>query len=269
MLSPLSRNLAWALALLLGLVGLTMFVAPGWASANFAWTISPMVAMTIGGWCLGNAWAAFVVARRWRFDLVASGLVYLALFALIETGVLIAFADRLKLGTWLAWLYLATLAVGVLAAFVWTADWFRLRPVLPVSPSDTVDTILGVVFVLFVGFLGLYGLFAPAGARGLSGGIFPEVLTPFTLRAFGGLYLSIALAPLVLLVSRNFQMALSHMFLSWGLIFFITLAALVFIGTFDLGGRPGQWLYFGTYALVGIVTLGYMIRHGTGGTARR
>ena len=265
MLSPGSRALAWILAALFAVTGAVMFVAPTWASANFAWNVSPMVAMTIGGWCLGNAWAAFVVARRWRFSLVASGLLYLALFGLIETGVLIAFADRLKLGTWLAWLYVATLSVAVLAAAVWAIDVARLRPRLPRQPVRVLDAALGILFVLFVGFLGLYGLLAPQGSRGLGGGIFPEVLTPFTLRAFGGLYLSIALAPLLLLVVNDRRMALNHMVLSWGLILFITAAALAFLAVFDLDARPGQWLYFAAYGLVGAVTLGYMFRHGTGG----
>jgi hypothetical protein len=264
MLSNTSRQFAWALAGLYALLGAIMFVAPTWASANFAWNISPMVAMTIGGWCLGNAWAAFIVARRATIVLVASGLAYLSLFGLIEAGVLLAFIDKLKAGSLVAWLYLATLAVNTGAAAVWAIELARTRSAFAAHPFRAGQAVIVAAFILFVGFLGLYGLFAPEGSRGLSGGIFPEVLTPFTLRAFGGLYLSIALAPILFLITRNFQATLSHMLLSWGLIFFITIAGLVFIDRFDFAARPGQWLYFGTYALVGAVTLGYMLRYGTG-----
>ncbi len=110
MLSSSARSLTFAVAVTYAALGLLLFLAPHWAAPNFAWKVSPLVAMTIGGWCLGNAWAAYVVASRWRFSLVVSGLVYLALFGLFQSGVVIAFWPVLKLGHWLAWLYLAALA---------------------------------------------------------------------------------------------------------------------------------------------------------------
>jgi hypothetical protein len=122
--------------------------------------------------------------------------------------------------------------------------------------------------VLLVGFLGLYGLLAPQGARGLSGGIFPETISMFSLRAFGAFYLSIALAPLLLLATRDFDMTLSHMALSWGALLFITIAALVFFAAFDFAARPGQWLYIGAYLAVAAVTGVYLLRYGTGRTQR-
>ena len=67
-----------------------------------------------------------------------------------------------------------------------------------------------------------------------------------------------------LFVVRGIDTALNHMYASWGLILFITLAALSFIGVFDLSGRPGQWIYLGIYVAVGAVTAIYMLRGGTG-----
>ena len=267
MLSSSARSLTFAVAVLYAALGLLLFAAPHWAAPNFAWKVSPLVAMTIGGWCLGNAWAAYVVASRWRFSLVLSGLVYLALFGLFQTGVVLAFWPVLKLGHWLAWLYLATLAVNLLQAVVWIAEALRTRPAIETLGGRTSrrDIAVDVVFILLVAFIGLYGLLAPQGARGLHGGIFPEVLTPFSLRAFGAFYLSVALGPLTLLVVRGVDTALTHMYLSWGLILFITLAALAFIGVFDLAGRPGQMIYLGIYLAVGLVTAIYMLRGGTGG----
>ena len=87
MLSPLARQLTYATAALYAVLGLVLFLLPNWASPRFAWNVSPFVAMTLGGWCLGNGFAAYVVVRRWRFSLVASGLTYLALFGVLETGV--------------------------------------------------------------------------------------------------------------------------------------------------------------------------------------
>jgi len=266
MLSSSARSLTFAVAVLYAVLGTLLFLAPHWAAPNFAWKVSPLVAMTIGGWCLGNAWAAYVVARRWRFSLILSGLVYLALFGLFQTGVVIAFWPVLKLGHWLAWLYLAALALNLVQAIVWVIDALRTRPAIETLGGRTSsrDIAVDVVFILLVAFLGLYGLLAPQGARGLHGGIFPEILTPFSLRAFGAFYLSVALGPLTLLIVRGVDSALTHMYLSWGLILFITLAALAFIGVFDLAGRPGQWIYLGIYVAVGLVTAIYMLRGGTG-----
>lgn len=265
-LSSVARSLTYLVAGAYFVLGTILFIAPAWAAPNFAWNVSPMVAMTVGGWCLGNAWAAFVVAHRWRFSLVISGLVYLALFAVFETGVVYIFKGALKTGHWLAWLYLATLAINLLQAVVWIGEALLKRPAFEQIGRRTtsVDIAIDVVFFLLVGFLGLYGLFAPAGSRGLHGGIFPEVLTMFSLRAFGALYLSVALAVVTLLVVRGRQTALTHMVLSWGLILFITLAAFLNIGVFDFAARPGQFAYIGIYLLVGLATAIYMARGGTG-----
>lgn len=58
-----SRWLTYLRTALNSILGLTMFLAPIWAAASFAWSVSPFVAMTIGAWCIGNAVIAFERAR--------------------------------------------------------------------------------------------------------------------------------------------------------------------------------------------------------------
>jgi hypothetical protein len=122
-------------------------------------------------------------------------------------------------------------------------------------------------FILLVGFLGLYGLTAVPGMRGLNAGIFPELLTPFSLRAFGAFYLALALAVVPLLWVRGRDNLLTHGFAAYGLIVFITAAAFINIGAFDFAARPTQSIYIGIYLLVGGVVGVYLLRFGTG-TAR-
>jgi hypothetical protein len=270
MLSQQARMVAYAMAAAYAALGAILFVAPNWSSEHFAWRVSPFVAITIGGWCLGNACAAFVIARRWVFPLVMATMSYFISFGVLETAVVIAFHDRLRLDQWLGWLYLAALAINIVVAIAWAKDYFVLRPTC--TPSGRmfrpVDMAIGLPLQLYVVFLGCYGLFAPPGSPGINGGVFPEVLSPFSLRAFGAFYLSVAVGLVPVLVARGIDNTMSHLFASWPLIFFITLAAFVYIDKFDFVNRPGQMLYIGTYLLVAVITGGYLVKNGTGAELR-
>jgi hypothetical protein len=265
-ISPVLRAFLYVLAAGYGVTGAILFVAPTWAAGNFAWRVSPFVAMTIGGWCLGNAWLALIAARRARWPVVLCSIVYLALFGLLEAGVLVTFRERVLLGSPLAWLYLATIGATCLFALAALLDGLRKRPVMAAvgAPTGAVTAGLALGFILFVGFLGLYGLLSVEGMPGLNAGIFPERLTPFSLRAFGAFYLALAVAVIPLLFARGLDNVLTHGFAAYGLIVLITAAALVFIGQFDLAARPTQAIYIGVYLLVGATVGVYLVRYGTG-----
>jgi hypothetical protein len=121
-----------------------------------------------------------------------------------------------------------------------------------------------VIFILIVGFLGLYGLLAVPGMRGLNRSIFPELLSPFSLRAFGSFYLVLALTVIPLLIVRGLGNLLNHAFAMYALIVMITVAAFVHIGQFDFANRPAQLTYIGIYIAVGVVVGIYLLRYGTG-----
>jgi hypothetical protein len=132
------------------------------------------------------------------------------------------------------------------------------------APTGAATAGFTLAFILLVGFLGCYGLLAVEGMRGLNAGVFPEQLSPFSLRAFGSFYLALALAVIPLLWSRGRDNVLTHGFCAYGLILFITAAALVFIDRFDFAARPTQAIYIGIYLLVGTVVGVYLLRYGTG-----
>lgn len=254
MLSNTSRILTYLLAILYGVLGALLYLFPAILAPVFAWKVTPFITMTIGGWCLGNAWLAWITARRWQWSRVFSALIYLWLFGVGELLVLLNFRDRLALDHPIAWLYVITLVVNTLAALTGFLDWLRLRPPLASSGSqiNSAQYAAALAFVLFVGFLGMYGLTAQDGAPGTNAGIFPEVMSPFTLRSFGMFYLAIALAVVPFLWNKNRNALLHHSIASYGLIFFITLAAFLNIGLFDFSARPGGLLYFFAYLIVGI-----------------
>jgi len=266
MLSPLSRSLTYLTAALYALTGAVLFVLPQAMSAQFAWKVSPFVTMTIGAWCLGNAWLALITARRWQWSLVYTTLLYLGLFGVLETMILILFRDKLLLTHPIAWLYLAALGVNVIAAGWVAVEWLRTRPKIESlgPPVNRVVRALAVIFVLFVMLLGVYGLTADLSSPGTSGQIFPETMSLFTLRAFGAFYLSLALSVIPLIWARGLTAVLHHAYTSYGLLVLITVAALVFIRLFNFAAHPFQWLYLGAYLVVGVVVGYVLIRYGTG-----
>jgi hypothetical protein len=181
--------------------------------------------------------------------------VYLWLFGLFQTLVLVWFLNNLELGHPLAWLYLAMIVANLLTAIVGLIDYLSVRPIARPStrPYSQTITILNWVFVAAVVVLGLYGIIAPIGAPGTNGGVFPEIMTPFTLRAFGAFYLALGLGALPLAMTRDVDAMLFHSISSYGFIIFITAAIVTYFRLFDLGAAPGGMIYIGAYLLVGAV----------------
>ena len=266
MLSDLSRLLTYLCALLYTILGGLLFFMPEQLAPVFAWKVTPFMTMTIGGWCLGNAWLAFIAARRWNWSRVYSSLLYLGLFAVGESLVVYFFRDKLNLSHPIAWLYLLTLLANILASWTTLLFWLRTRPRLEADSARTNSNqyLALILFIVFVGFLGLYGSFAALGAPGTNGGIFPEVMSLFTLRSFGVFYLSIALSVVPFLWDRSLKAILTHSIASYGLIVFITIAAFVYLRLFDFAAKPGGLLYFGAYLGVGIPLLFIFRKLGVG-----
>lgn len=266
MLSNISRWLTYASALLYGILGALLFLFPKQLAPVFAWKVTAFMTITIGGWCLGNAWLAYINARRWEWKLVYSSLLYLWLFGIGELIVLFVFRDKLKLEHPIAWLYFITLIVNALVAFIGVLDYLRIRPSNKLSGTaiTNIQSLPAIAFVLFVGFLGLYGLTAQIGDIGTNAGIFPEVMSLFTLRSFGVFYFALALGVVPYFWDRSLNAVLHHSFAAYGLIVFITTAAFMYIGLFNFSERPGGLAYFGVYLAVGIPLTLIFMKYGTG-----
>jgi hypothetical protein len=266
MLSKVSSAIAWLLAADYAVLGLCLFLAPDRSSAAFAWKISPLVAMTVGAWCLGNAFAAGVVAKRRQWKLVATTILYLAAFGIAQAAVVWNFRALLQLdGRPLSWLYLAALGISGLLTIAAAIDLAR-SPARRVAAAQIggFSILLTLVFIGIVGYLGYYGLTVPPGGRGLHATIFPEVLSMFSVRSFGAFYLSLALAATPLPLIRRRAMFQTHAFALYGLLILITAAAANFPDAWHFSSEPHQLLYPGLYLLVGVVVGFYLLRYGTG-----
>ena len=265
MLSGLSRTLTHVTAGLYFILGAALFFLPAQMAPVFAWKVTRFMTMTIGGWCLGNAWLAFFTARRWEWRLVYPAMVYLWSFGILEASIVILFRDKLQLADPIAWVYLLTLVINVLAALLGFADWLRIRPSNPVSDKMTgFMRFLAIAFVVFVGFLGAYGLTARIGDLGTNREIFPEVMSLFTLRSFGAFYFSLAIGMIPLLFERSRTPFLGYGFLTLGLIIIITVAAFAHLSLFDFAEHPFGTVYFAAYMVAGLIAAFLFWRYGTG-----
>jgi len=266
MLSNISRWLTYLNTFFYGILGLLLYILPEQFAPFFAWKVTAFMTMTIGGWCLANAWLAFITARRWQWNLVYTALIYLWLFGISESIVLFLFRDKLKLEHPIAWLYLIALIVNAITALVGIMDWIRIRPIRASNGAkmQPIHRLYAIAFVVFVGFLGIYAVFVQIGAPGTNGGIFPEIMSLFTLRSFGAFYLSISLAALPYLWEKNLNTVLHHAIASYALIVLIAAAAFVYIRLFDFATHPGGLLYFAAYLIVGIPLFFVFRKFGTG-----
>ena len=269
MLSNASRFVTYLLAALYAVLGSLLFIFPEQLAPVFAWKVTPFMTMTIGGWCLGNAWLAFLTARRWDWRLVHPSLLYLWIFGVSEALVVLFFRGKLQLVHPIAWLYLVTLAVNLVAAGLGAADWRRVRP--PRTGTERMTGLLRafpIGFIVFVGFLGLYGLVARIGDIATNGEIFPEVMSLFTLRSFGAFYMSLALSVVPLLFERDRGPFLHHSAAALGLVVIITIAGLAYLRVFNLQEHPYQLAYFAAYLASGVFQVIILLKYGSG-LARR
>ncbi|HMV28912.1 MAG TPA: hypothetical protein PKJ84_10485 [Anaerolineales bacterium] len=269
MLTKTSRVLTYLLAALYAVIGGVLFFRPEQQAPIFAWNVTGFMTMTIGAWCLGNAWLAFFTARRWNWQLVYPALSYLWSFGLLEGMIVVSFREKLNLDYPVAWFYVSVISLNAIAAAFGIVDWLRVRPAG--SPSEPMTGLMrgvATAFVLFVGFLGVYGLSVQAGAPATTGEIFPEAMTTLTLRSFGAFFLALTIGMLPLLFEKNRAPFLNYSFLAFGLIIIITIAAFAYFPLFNFGEHPFGSLYFLAYFVAAGVSIFFFRKFGTGATTK-
>ena len=257
MLSSTSRTLTRLSAICYFLLGAVLFLAPNWSAEEFPWNVSPFVVMTIGGWCLGNAVFAWLSARLWDWKLIYPSLIYLWLFGLLETAVLFTFRDKISLGSIVALSYMVTIGVNVLAALSGFIDIVQLRPSIQVDGRPIPGYLRGLIlfFTFNLSILALAGALARPGGLSTEGGIFPEPLTLFSVRAFAAFFGAICLSALQLIWARNLTPMIAYGQAGILLTIPIVIAALVNLDKFDFAARPGGILYLGSYLFTLVMTI--------------
>lgn len=124
------RKFNYVVAILFGMIGITLFIAPDWSADHFAWTISPFVAMTMGGWYIGNAAFAAAAGRIDNWSHAHPVQIVTWSFGLLQGLLLVIHNDVLNVDSVLAFAYIATLAVASLNTCIGVAMWARQRPAI-------------------------------------------------------------------------------------------------------------------------------------------
>lgn len=265
MLGKTTRYLTYALSTAYAVIGAALFFAPEAQAPIFLWSVTGFMTMTIGGWCLGNAFLGFFAARNWQWKSVYPAMAYLWSFGILESVVMISFRDKLNFGYPVAGAYAAAVVLNALSAIFGVADWLRVRPGSEKSePMTSWMRALAVTTVLFVGFLAIYGLTAQKGMTATNGEVVPEALTVLTMRSVGSFFLALTIGMLPLLFEKNRGPFLSYGFLTLGLTVMVTLAAFVYFPQFNFGENPLGMFYIAAWVVSIALTLSLLRKYGTG-----
>jgi hypothetical protein len=198
---------------------------------------------------------AGVIQHTWTFARVYTLLLYLWLFGVLETVVVIIHRDKLAAGAALTAPYLITLGLTVVAALTGLADWRRRRPPLQAGGATMPGWVrtLQIIFVVAVAFIAAVVLYGPKPA--MNARYFPQPLTSFTLDALGVFYLSLSLSVLFMIGQRGMATLVTYLRGAIGLVAIIVIATLLNIGIFHFSAHPRHVVYFATYVVVMIGTV--------------
>jgi hypothetical protein len=178
-------------------------------------------------------------------------------FCVGQLLVLTAFFDKVTVSSAIAWAYLGALALGAASAVVGLVDLVRLRPAWSDGGQELPRWMRGlaIAFVVLVGLISLGGFIAGPDGFSARGGIFPEPLSVFTMRAFAAFFGALVAGALTVALTRSRGAGLLYTLAGECFIVPILAAALWHWNAFDLGARPGGLLYLGLYVVVGVAAL--------------
>ncbi len=266
-MSPVARAIHRLTAVAYLGFGAVLFIAPGWAAERFPWTITPFVAMTIGGWCLGVTTFSWIGGRHGPLGAVLPVLAFAWLFGLSELAVIWIDKPAFRQDAPLAIPYVLSLALTLASgAFGLLEISRRVRagePLHGAGPERISRELQALLAGVGLGLASLAAAVAFAGTVGpaTSGKIFPEPVTLFTVRAFGALNLAMAGGALVAAVGAS-RTAAAWLALAAVFLLGPTLAAaLANLSAFDLANRPLGLVYVGGYALLLALAAGFGWQH--------
>jgi hypothetical protein len=232
------------------IAGVPLLVTPASWNDRFMWPVSPLVAMTIGAWLVGNAWAALVAARLRRWNLVRAIVFYLLAFGAGQLLVLWRFSDQIESDRSLATPYLAALFSAVVAGVVAVVELVRRHPTPDLLDEPAPRWGRLVVTGLALASVAVAAIAWVGTPFALDATVFPEVVTPITLAAFGASHVALAVGALTLSPVRVIRPSLCYGLAVLGPLGLSAVAIPVFWTSFDIPRQPLQAVYVVTTLVV-------------------
>lgn len=267
MLTPIARGVHRVTAAAYLGFGALLFFAPAWAAERFPWGVTPFVAMTIGGWCIGVTCFSWIGGRRGPIGAVLPVLTFVWLFGLSEIVVIFIDKPAFRVDAPLALPYVLSLALtlasggfGLLELVHRTSGGEDLHGGDAGTVRDGVRAVL-LLLALVLGVLAAGVLIAGTVSAATSGKVFPEPVTLFTVRAFGALNLSLAVGALIAAVRRSHSASVWLALAAGFLIVPTLLAAFANFGAFDLANRPLGAVYVGAYLVLLVLIVPFVWQH--------
>jgi hypothetical protein len=110
-------------ALLLGAVGVALFVGPESNSSLWPWVLTPLTARAIAAWLMGIAVAAAHSAFENDFRRVRPAAVSYLLLGVLHSIVIARYSEQIEWSAG-AWGYVGVIAVSILVGiYAWSAAW--------------------------------------------------------------------------------------------------------------------------------------------------
>lgn len=238
--------------------GLTFFFLPEYTAESFPWTITPFVAMTIGGWTLGIGMMGLEALRR--FDPTRGYPSMIALWAFSALQLVVTFGvSGARTDHWLTYPYVFAMVAGLGSGLAGVPGLWKLRSEL-MSKGDGVPRWIRALYVAFVVVTGLLA-FVTMFVLPTDGAVFPEPLGVFTTRAFAAFFAALALGAFPLMFTRDPEPCAQYARAGLYPIALILAAAVSFLVVFDFGARPGGLIYIGAYVVTGIAAISIVVWH--------
>lgn len=257
---PLAKVLLTLTGFVLVFSGLAMFLVPEFAAEFFPWNASAFVAMTIGGWSVGLGAMALDAAVGWTrkgLSRVYAGVIAVWLFCALELVVVASALPELHTDRWLTYPYLLALVLGSLSGLIGGPILWRRRALLASQGSGTPRWLRAIYAVsAAVAAAGAVSLLLIDTSRV---GMVPEPLTLLSARAAIAMLAALAVAILPMALTRDAEPAAQFARAGLYIDILSVVAAAVWIGSFDVLGRPAGFAYLAAWLVSAVLALAIVI----------
>jgi hypothetical protein len=253
---PLAKVLLTLTGFGLVFTGLAMFLVPELALDAFPWDASAFVAMTIGAWAVGLGALALDAAVGWTrkgLSRVYAAVLAVWLFCILELVVVVITLPEVHTDHWLTYPYVLGLVLGSLSGLIGGPILWRRRALVARQGTGTPRWLRAIYVVWAVASVA--GAVAVLLIDTSRVGLVPEPLTSLSARAAAAMLVALAAGTLPMALTHDIEPAIQFARAGLYIDVLSVVAAAVWIGSFDVLGRPAGFAYLAAWLLAAALAL--------------